>query len=268
MPGLPATRPEKAPGQMKDSEAERIPGQTAGTKQERIGRKYEYQYCHRRTGGGRKEHDREADRQNYIYVDTGAMYRAMGLFFMEKGFSPDDETAINGACGEADISIAYENGSQQVYLNGKNVTDRLRTEEAGKWASATSKYSAVRAKLVEMQQKIAASENVVMDGRDIGTVVLPGADLKIYLTASAETRARRRFQELTEKGIPCKIEEIEQDIRNRDYQDMHRENSPLKKAEDAVCLDSSHMSIEEVAGTIIGYLSGTDGEKQKKGTDA
>ena len=209
-----------------------------------------------------------ARKLNYIYVDTGAMYRAMGLFFMEKGFSPDDETAINGACGEADISIAYENGSQQVYLNGKNVTDRLRTEEAGKWASATSKYSAVRAKLVEMQQKIAASENVVMDGRDIGTVVLPGADLKISLTASAETRARRRFQELTEKGIPCKIEEIEQDIRNRDYQDMHRENSPLKKAEDAVCLDSSHMSIEEVAGTIIGYLSGTDGEKQKKGTDA
>ena len=171
-----------------------------------------------------------ARKLNYIYVDTGAMYRAMGLFFMEKGFSPDDETAINGACGEADISIAYENGSQQVYLNGKNVTDRLRTEEAGKWASATSKYSAVRAKLVEMQQKIAASENVVMDGRDIGTVVLPGADLKIYLTASAETRARRRFQELTEKGIPCKIEEIEQDIRNRDYQDMHRENSPLKKS--------------------------------------
>ena len=195
-----------------------------------------------------------AQKLHFIYVDTGAMYRAMGLHFHRKGIAPEDETAIRAACKEVDISIAYEDGAQQVLLNGENVTGYLRTEEAGKMASATSGYAKVREKLVELQQKLAASENVVMDGRDIGTVVLPGADVKIYLTASVETRARRRFLELKEKNIPCEIEEIAADIEKRDYQDMHREHSPLRKAEDAIYLDSSDMSIREVSDAIIDAL--------------
>lgn len=195
-----------------------------------------------------------AERLQFVYVDTGAMYRAMGLHFHRKGIGPGDETAICSACKEADISIAYQDGAQQVFLNGENVTAFLRTEEAGNMASSTSGYQDVRKKLVELQQKLAACENVVMDGRDIGTVVLPLADLKIYLTASVETRAKRRFLELTQKGIPCKIEEIAKDIEKRDYQDMHRENSPLRKADDALYLDSSELTIEEVADAIIGAL--------------
>ena len=136
----------------------------------------------------------------------------MGLYFSRKGIAPENEAAIRKQVKEADISIVYQEGAQQVLLNGENVTAYLRTEEAGNMASATSGYPCVREKLVELQRKLAAAENVVMDGRDIGTVVLPDADLKIYLTASVKTRAKRRFLELTEKGIPCKIEEIEKDI--------------------------------------------------------
>ena len=197
---------------------------------------------------------RVAGKLGYIYIDTGAMYRAMGLYFSRKGIAPDDETAIREHVKDADISIVYQDGAQQVLLNGENVTAYLRTEEAGNMASATSGYPCVREKLVELQRKLAASENVVMDGRDIGTVVLPKADLKIYLTASVETRAKRRFLELTEKGIPCKIEEIEKDIEERDYRDMHREHSPLRQAEDAVYLDSSEMDVEEVAAAILDAL--------------
>lgn len=197
---------------------------------------------------------RVAGKLGYIYIDTGAMYRAMGLYFSRKGIAPEDETAIRDHVDDADISIVYQDGAQQVLLNGENVTAYLRTEEAGNMASATSGYPCVREKLVELQRKLAASENVVMDGRDIGTVVLPEADLKIYLTASVETRAKRRFLELTEKGIPCKIEEIEKDIEERDYRDMHREHSPLRQAEDAVYLDSSEMDVEEVAAAILDAL--------------
>ncbi|MCI8275896.1 MAG: (d)CMP kinase [Lachnospiraceae bacterium] len=195
-----------------------------------------------------------AEKLHMIYVDTGAMYRAMGLHFHRKGISPEDEAAICAACKEADISITYEDGAQQVLLNGENVTGYLRTEEAGKMASATSGYAKVREKLVELQQKLAAEKSVVMDGRDIGTVVLPRADVKIYLTASVEARARRRFLELEEKGVPCRLEEIAADIEKRDYQDMHRENSPLKQAEDAVYLDSSEMTVKEVTDAIIDVL--------------
>lgn len=195
-----------------------------------------------------------AERLHMIYVDTGAMYRAMGLHFHRKGIASNDEAAISLACKEADISILYQDGAQQVLLNGENVTAFLRTEEAGKMASATSGYTNVRKKLVELQQKLASEKSVVMDGRDIGTVVLPQAELKIYLTASVEARAKRRYLELTEKGIPCKIEEIAKDIEERDYQDMHRENSPLQKAEDALYLDSSEMTIREVSDAIIDAL--------------
>ena len=187
---------------------------------------------------------------SFIYVDTGAMYRSMALYFMRNGIAKEDEAAISDACKTVEVSIAYENGEQQVLLNGENVSKEIRKEEVGKMASATSVYKEVRTKLVELQQKLAADKDVIMDGRDIGTCVLPNAQVKIYLTASVETRAERRYQELQEKGAACDLEVIKKDIADRDYQDMHREISPLKQAEDAVLVDSSDMGIEEVVETI------------------
>ena len=187
---------------------------------------------------------------SFIYVDTGAMYRSMALYFMRNGIAKEDEAAISDACKTVEVSIAYENGEQQVLLNGENVSKEIRKEEVGKMASATSVYKEVRKKLVELQQKLAADKDVIMDGRDIGTCVLPNAQVKIYLTASVETRAERRYQELLEKGAACDLEVIKKDIADRDYQDMHREISPLKQAEDAILVDSSDMGIEEVVETI------------------
>ncbi len=187
---------------------------------------------------------------SFIYVDTGAMYRSMALYFMRNGIAKEDEAAISDACKTVEVSIAYENGEQQVLLNGENVSKEIRKEEVGKMASATSVYKEVRKKLVELQQKLAADKDVIMDGRDIGTCVLPNAQVKIYLTASVETRAERRYQELQEKGADCDLEVIKKDIADRDYQDMHREISPLKQAEDAILVDSSDMGIEEVVETI------------------
>ncbi len=187
----------------------------------------------------------------FIYVDTGAMYRAMALYFLENNIAKEDEQAVSKAAQSADITIRYDNGEQQVLLNRENVTNRLRKEEVGNTASVTSAYTAVRQKLVELQQQLAKKENVIMDGRDIGTVVLPQAQVKIYLTASVETRAKRRYDELVQKGADCDIKEIEKDIAERDYRDMHRENSPLKQAADAVLIDSSDMGIEEVVHSII-----------------
>ena len=181
---------------------------------------------------------------SFIYVDTGAMYRSMALYFMRNGIAKEDEAAISDACKTVEVSIAYENGEQQVLLNGENVSKEIRKEEVGKMASATSVYKEVRTKLVELQQKLAADKDVIMDGRDIGTCVLPNAQVKIYLTASVETRAERRYQELQEKGAACDLEVIKKDIADRDYQDMHREISPLKQAEDAILVDSSDMGIE------------------------
>ena len=187
---------------------------------------------------------------SFIYVDTGAMYRSMALYFMRNGIAKEDEAAISDACKTVEVSIAYENGEQQVLLNGENVSKEIRKEEVGKMASATSVYKEVRKKLVELQQKLAADKDVIMDGRDIGTCVLPNAQVKIYLTASVETRAERRYHELQEKGAACDLEVIKKDIADRDYQDMHREISPLKQAEDAILVDSSDMGIEEVVETI------------------
>ena len=187
---------------------------------------------------------------SFIYVDTGAMYRSMALYFMRNGIAKEDEAAISDACKTVEVSIAYENGEQQVLLNGENVSKEIRKEEVGKMASATSVYKEVRTKLVELQQKLAADKDVIMDGRDIGTCVLPNAQVKIYLTASVETRAERRYQELQEKGAACDLEVIKKDIADRDYQDMHREISPLKQAEDAILVDSSDMGIKEVVETI------------------
>lgn len=182
----------------------------------------------------------------YIYVDTGAMYRAMACYFLQNGIRAEDEAKIADACANVDVTISYRDGEQQVLLNGENVTGKIRTEEVGKMASTISVYPTVRSKLVELQHALAKTENVIMDGRDIGTVVLPDADVKIYLTASSAVRAKRRYDELTAKGVDCDLEEIEKDIIDRDYRDMHREISPLKQAEDAVLLDTSDLDIDGV----------------------
>ncbi len=192
-----------------------------------------------------------AKKLGLIYVDTGAMYRAMALFMLREGVDPQDAESISEKCKEADITIIYENGEQVVLLNGENVNAYLRTEEVGNMASVTSVQPAVRVKLVELQQALAKKSDCIMDGRDIGTCVLPNAQAKIYLTASSKVRAKRRFDELAAKGESCDIAKIQKDIEERDYRDMNREHSPLKQAEDAVLVDSSDMSIEEVVATII-----------------
>ncbi len=194
---------------------------------------------------------RIAKELSFIYVDTGAMYRAMALYFLRKGVDPQDEAAISRECVDADITIEYRNGEQVVLLSGENVNGLIRTEQVGNMASATSVYPDVRKKLVELQQRLAAVRNVVMDGRDIGTCVLPDAVLKIYLTASARTRAMRRYLEHQQKGESCDLEKIERDIIERDERDMNREFSPLCQAEDAVLVDSSHMTIDEVVEEIL-----------------
>ncbi len=192
-----------------------------------------------------------AKKKNYIYVDTGAMYRAMALYFLETGIKADEQEKISHVVDQIDVTITYENGEQIVWLNGRNVNGMIRTEEVSRMASATSVNSDVRAKLVELQRKLASKENVVMDGRDIGTVVLPNADVKVYLTASSAVRAKRRYEEQIAKGEECNLEEIEKDIIERDHRDMTREISPLRQAEDAILLDSSDMTIEEVADAVI-----------------
>ena len=191
---------------------------------------------------------RLAKELGYIYVDTGAMYRAMAYYFLKNQISAEDENRIAAACEHVDITIRYQDGEQQVILNGENVNGVIRNEEVGNMASSTSVYPVVRKKLVELQQQLAVKENVIMDGRDIGTVVLPNADVKIYLTASSKVRAKRRYDELTSKGKVCDLEQIEQDIIDRDYRDMNRETSPLKQADDAVLLDSSDLDIDGVVG--------------------
>jgi cytidylate kinase len=191
----------------------------------------------------------------YVYVDTGAMYRAMAYYFLQHNIDAKDENAIAAACPDVDVTITYENGEQQVLLNGENVNGVIRNEEVGNMASSTSVYPVVRKKLVELQRQLAKSADVIMDGRDIGTCVLPDAQVKIYLTASSATRAKRRYDELTEKGVSCDLAEIEKDIIDRDYRDMHRETSPLRQAEDAVLVDSSEMNIDEVVDAIYQVYS-------------
>lgn len=192
-----------------------------------------------------------AKKLNYIYVDTGAMYRAMALYMLREQVDPGQPDKVSEKCEQADITIAYENGQQVVYLNGENVNPYLRTEEVGNMASAISTFPRVRAKLVELQKSLAAKSDCIMDGRDIGTCVLPNAQVKVYLTASSLVRAKRRYDELTAKGEVCDLAKIQADIEERDYRDMHREHSPLCQAEDAVLVDSSDMSIDEVIDTIL-----------------
>lgn len=192
-----------------------------------------------------------AKEKGFVYVDTGAMYRALAIHFLKKGLKPVETEKIAAACEDAEVTIQYENGLQQVYLNGENVTAMLRTEEVGNMASVSSAIKEVRAKLLSLQRNMAAEKDVVMDGRDIGTNILPNADVKVYLTASVETRAKRRYLELQEKGVECDLNEIAHDIEERDYRDMHRDIAPLKQAEDAVYVDSSDMTIPEVVDAIL-----------------
>lgn len=198
---------------------------------------------------------RLAKESGYIYVDTGAMYRAMALFLIRQGISADDRNGIESACENADITIKYIDGEQNVILNGENVNGLIRTQEVSNMASASSVNGKVRQKLVALQQKLAATEDVVMDGRDIGTVVLPDAEVKIFLTASSAVRAKRRYDELKSKGEDCDLDVIEKEIKERDERDMTREISPLKQADDAVVVDTSDMSIDEVVDAIRDLIS-------------
>ena len=196
-----------------------------------------------------------AEKLSFIYVDTGAMYRSMALYFIRHDIAAQDEEKIAAACPDIDVSIAYQDGEQQVILNGENVNGLIRTEQVSMMTSDTSKYPVVREKLLSLQRGLAEKENVIMDGRDIGTCVLPNADVKIYLTASAAERARRRYKEQTERGVDCDIKEIERDIIARDEQDMNRDVAPLRQAEDAVLVDSSEMNIDEVVDAIYQVYS-------------
>lgn len=203
-------------------------------------------------GAGKSTIAKKVSRElGFTYIDTGAMFRAMAIYFVDNGIDNKDADMIGEACKSVTIELAYEDGAQQVILNGTNVTSRLRDEAVGNMASAVAVYPAVRSKLLELQRNIAEKMDVVMDGRDIGTCVLPNATCKIYLTASVETRAKRRYLELKEKGENPDLSKIEKDIEARDYQDMNRETAPLKQAEDAILVDSSDMTIEDVCAAII-----------------
>lgn len=200
-----------------------------------------------------------AKQLSFIYVDTGAMYRAMALYLYRNGISADDAEKIAAACGGAEISIEYRDGEQVVLLGDENVNPYLRTQEVSDMASKSSTVPQVRTRLVQLQQELAAAQNVVMDGRDIGTVVLPHAQVKIYLTASVEVRAKRRFLELKEKGQPAVLEEIAAEIAERDHRDMTREVSPLKQADDAILVDTSDMNIEQVTEKILSIVKDKTG---------
>lgn len=192
-----------------------------------------------------------AEKLGYIYVDTGAMYRAIAVFLLDAGTDVKNDEAVAHAIENIAVEIQYIDGVQQVYLNGENVTAKLRMEAVGNMASKASAILCVREKLLDLQRRLAAENDVVMDGRDIGTNILPNAETKIYLTASSKVRAKRRYDELLAKGGTANIDQIESDIIIRDKQDMERAIAPLKQAEDALYVDSSEMSIDEVVSLII-----------------
>ena len=197
-----------------------------------------------------------AKKLNYVYVDTGAMFRTMALYFLNENINPAEEETVTANCGQIQIALEYQDGEQHIFLNGSDVSADIRKEEVGRQASVIARYPAVRTKLLNLQRKLASENDVIMDGRDIGTVVLPEAECKVYLTASAEVRAGRRYKELTEKGIDCDLAEIEKDIIARDEQDMKREIAPLTQAEDAVLVDSSNLTIDEVVEKICELAKG------------
>lgn len=210
------------------------------------------------SGAGKSTIAREvAKKGQMIYVDTGAMYRALGLLSLQQEIHLETEADLKQKEAEltdllenAEISLAYQEGVQKIFLNGEDVSERIRTQEVGERASKISTIKEIRREMVRRQQLLAAKESVVMDGRDIGTVVLPNADLKIFLTASAEVRGRRRYLELSAKGEPADLEQIIAEVKARDFRDENRAESPLKQAEDAILVDSSEMSIEQVVERI------------------
>lgn len=192
-----------------------------------------------------------AAKLGFIYVDTGAMYRCLALYFIRHGIDGESEAAIRAVLPKISVTLAYEGGTQLVFLNGENVSDEIRTEAVSAMTSKTSAFASVREKLLQLQRAMAQKYDVLMDGRDIGTTILPNAQLKIYLTASSRVRAKRRFLEYQAKGIACTVEEIEKDIQERDERDKSRAISPLRKAEDAVYLDTSEMTIDAVIEAIM-----------------
>lgn len=203
-------------------------------------------------GAGKSTIARRVSKQlGFLYVDTGAMFRAMALYFLRNKLDIESQQVLEENIEKINVALTFVDGEQQVLLNGENVGSYIRTEEVGKVSAAIASNPHIRQYLLQTQQQIAKENNVVMDGRDIGTCVLPNAQVKIYLTASSKERARRRYEELVSKGIECNIDEIEEDIVKRDYSDMNREIAPLKQAKDAVFLDSSNMSIDEVTEFII-----------------
>ena len=194
-----------------------------------------------------------AQRLGILHLDTGAMYRAVGLYMLDHQISLNDQEAVSALCeaGKVLVDVRYENGSQRTLVNGEDVTGRIRTQEVGQAASSVSRYPAVRKMLVRRQQEMAKETSMLLDGRDIGTVVLKDATVKIYLTASPESRARRRMLQLREKGDTTPYEEILAEVNARDYQDTHRETDPLRRAEDAILVDSSDLTFDETVNAIL-----------------
>ena len=202
-----------------------------------------------------------AKRLNFIYVDTGAMYRAVGLYYINKNIDVENEEEVNKEIDNINVEFKILDDGIKLFLNGEDVTDKIRTPEVSDSASKVSVHKLVRERMVAMQQEIAKKNNIVMDGRDIGTVVLPNADLKIYLTASVEERANRRYKEYIDKGEEADLEQIKKDIEERDYRDMHRDISPLREAEDAVHLDSTGRAIEEEISYILDFVENIRNEE-------
>ena len=197
-----------------------------------------------------------ANKRGIVYVDTGAMFRAFGLACIRADRDLDNESAVADCISGIDIGIEYQDGVQHIFLDGEDVSEEIRKEEVGKAASAVARYTAVRDRLLDLQRDLAKKQSVIMDGRDIGTVVLPDAEVKIFLTASVDVRAMRRYKELTEKGVSCDLDEIKKDIADRDEQDRNRPIAPLKQADDAVLVDTSDMSIEQVVDRIMEIADG------------
>lgn len=198
--------------------------------------------------------DEVARRLGILHLDTGAMYRALGLAAIRQGVDMQDEDAVTALCRQADITVRYEDGGQRTLVDGEDVTAHLRTQEVSMAASAVSRYRGVRQAMVALQQKLAATTDMLVDGRDIGTVVLPQATIKIYLTASAEERARRRWVQLQEKGAADTLEQVLEELKQRDWQDMHREVDPLRQAEDAVLVDSTGLQFEQTVEKILSLV--------------
>lgn len=209
------------------------------------------------SGAGKSSIAKAAAKElGFVYVDTGALYRTIGLYLLEHGIDPKDASRVEPVLPKIQVELQHDPEGQKMFLCGREVTGLIRTPEVSMAASHCSAHPAVRAFLLELQRELARKNDVIMDGRDIGTVVLPGAQLKVFLTASPEERARRRVKQLRESGHEAEYEEILKDIRQRDYQDTHRETAPLKQAEGAILLDTTELSFEEVVEKLIKLVKG------------